>query len=72
MPVKYQPDYIYLRHINTKRVHIFTIVQLICMIIMWIFKSIKAISICFPLMVSLIRKRGKSLMEHLLCITVTS
>ena len=51
MPAKYQPDYVYLRHVPIKRVHIFTIIQIVSMIIMWTLKSIKAVSITFPLMV---------------------
>ena len=27
MPIKYQPDYIFLRHVRTRRVHFFTIIQ---------------------------------------------
>lgn len=27
MPVKYQPDYVYLRYVRTKRVHLFTSLQ---------------------------------------------
>ena len=51
MPVKTQPDYIYLRHVPTKRVYIFTAIQLLGMTIMWLFKSFKKVSILFPPMV---------------------
>ena len=51
MPEKYQPDYVYLRHVRTRRVHMFTIIQLTCLILLWIIKSIKSISILFPIMV---------------------
>ena len=27
MPVKYQPDHVYLRHVPLKKVHLFTIIQ---------------------------------------------
>lgn len=50
MPAKYQPNYVYLRHVQTSRVHLFTAIQLICMIVMWIIKSVKTTSIAFPLM----------------------
>ncbi|KAL4222173.1 Sodium bicarbonate cotransporter 3 [Mactra antiquata] len=50
-PVKYQPDLTYLRHVQLYRVHIFTIVQICCLGILWAVKSIKLISIGFPLMV---------------------
>ncbi|KAK6166324.1 hypothetical protein SNE40_023048 [Patella caerulea] len=51
MPVKYQPDHRYLRHVPLWRVHIFTLVQLVCLIALWVVKSIKSISIGFPLLV---------------------
>jgi len=51
MPVKYQPDYIYLRHCKLRRVHVFTFIQFICFVSMWMVKSIKTTSITFPLMV---------------------
>ena len=55
MPVKYQPDYIYLRHVQTSRVHYFTLIQITCSAVMWAVKSIKATSIAFPLMVGYCR-----------------
>ena len=51
MPPKYQPDYIYLRTVPLRRVHMFTAVQLACLIVLWVVKTIKSISIIFPLMV---------------------
>ncbi|CAF0834824.1 unnamed protein product [Adineta ricciae] len=51
MPEKYQPDYVYLRHVRTRRVHMFTFIQLSCLALLWIIKSIKKISILFPIMV---------------------
>lgn len=52
MPEKYQPDFVYLRHVRTTRVHIFTLIQIACMALMWVIKSIKAVSIAFPVTVS--------------------
>jgi hypothetical protein len=51
MPEKYQPDYVYLRYVRTRRVHMFTLIQLTCLISLWVIKSIKSISILFPIMV---------------------
>jgi len=51
MPEKYQPDYVYLRYVRTRRVHMFTLIQLTCLILLWVIKSIKSISILFPIMV---------------------
>lgn len=50
MPAKYQPDYTFLRHVQTLKVHAFTIVQIVCFVLMWVVKQVKAISIAFPLM----------------------
>lgn len=52
MPAKYQPDYMFLRHVPIGRVHRFTFIQLFCLALLWTVKTIKAISIVFPLMVS--------------------
>ncbi|XP_070211045.1 electrogenic sodium bicarbonate cotransporter 1-like isoform X2 [Littorina saxatilis] len=51
MPVKYQPDYIYLRHVPLWRVHLYTFIQMLCLAGLWVVKSIKSISIVFPLLV---------------------
>lgn len=50
-PVKYQPDLSYLRHVQLYKVHIFTFLQVCCLGILWAVKSIKIISIGFPIMV---------------------
>lgn len=51
MPEKYQPDYVYLRYVRTSRVHLFTMIQISCLVLLWVIKSIKSISILFPIMV---------------------
>ncbi|XP_033761827.1 sodium bicarbonate cotransporter 3-like isoform X1 [Pecten maximus] len=50
-PVKYQPDLPYIRHVPLWRIHMFTIIQILCLVILWVVKTIKAISIGFPLLV---------------------
>ncbi|XP_074604293.1 na[+]-driven anion exchanger 1 isoform X2 [Brevipalpus obovatus] len=50
MPQKYQPDYMFLRHVPTPRVHLFTAIQLVCFALLWIIKSYHRTSILFPLM----------------------
>jgi len=54
MPVKYQPDYIYLRHVKLLRIHLFTLIQFICFVVMWVIKTVKETSITFPVMVSVV------------------
>ncbi|CAF0855369.1 unnamed protein product [Brachionus calyciflorus] len=51
MPEKHQPDYIFLRHVRTFKVHIFTIIQISCLAMLFIIKMNKTISILFPIMV---------------------
>ena len=54
MPVKHQPDYLYLRHVPLKKVHLFTAIQFGSLAALWIIKSTPA-SLIFPLMVSIIK-----------------
>lgn len=61
MPVKYQPDYMFLRQVPLKKVHIFTIIQLICLIALWVIKSFSLTSILFPLMV---RNKAQKKIKH--------
>ncbi|KAM4892840.1 anion exchange protein 4 [Sylvia borin] len=49
MPAKHQPDLVYLRHVPLRRVHLFTIIQLLCLALLWILKSTAA-AIIFPVM----------------------
>nr|DBA30752.1 TPA: hypothetical protein GDO54_006700 [Pyxicephalus adspersus] len=49
IPPKHQPDLIYLRHVPLRKVHLFTLIQIICLIILWVLKSTEA-AIIFPLM----------------------
>uniref|UniRef100_A0A8C6X3J4 Anion exchange protein n=1 Tax=Naja naja TaxID=35670 RepID=A0A8C6X3J4_NAJNA len=50
MPTKHQPDFIYLRHVPLRKVHLFTMIQLTCLIILWVVKASPA-AIIFPMMV---------------------
>uniref|UniRef100_A0A672V804 Anion exchange protein n=1 Tax=Strigops habroptila TaxID=2489341 RepID=A0A672V804_STRHB len=49
MPAKHQPDLAYLRHVPLRRVHLFTIIQLLCLALLWVVKSTVA-AIIFPVM----------------------
>uniref|UniRef100_A0A8C4UTZ1 Anion exchange protein n=1 Tax=Falco tinnunculus TaxID=100819 RepID=A0A8C4UTZ1_FALTI len=49
MPAKHQPDLAYLRHVPLRRVHLFTIIQLLCLALLWVLKSTVA-AIIFPVM----------------------
>ncbi|MEQ2218389.1 hypothetical protein XENOCAPTIV_002482 [Xenoophorus captivus] len=51
MPAKHQPDLIYLRYVPLWKVHVFTLVQLSCLIILWAIKVSPA-AVIFPMMVS--------------------
>ncbi|KRG03365.1 sodium bicarbonate cotransporter 3 isoform X10 [Drosophila mojavensis] len=61
MPAKYQPDYMFLRQVPIKRVHLFTAIQLACLIILWLIKSFSQTSILFPLMLVVMIGIRKSL-----------
>lgn len=51
MPPKHQPDFSFLRHVPLRRVHLFTLVQMVCLAVLWILKS-TFLAIIFPVMVS--------------------
>nr|XP_032807289.1 sodium bicarbonate cotransporter 3-like isoform X11 [Petromyzon marinus] len=50
MPAKHQPDFIYLRHVPLRKVHLFTAVQFTCLVLLWVIKASPA-AIVFPMMV---------------------
>ncbi|KAG8454210.1 hypothetical protein GDO86_000738 [Hymenochirus boettgeri] len=50
MPAKHQPDFIYLRHVPLRRVHLFTFIQILCLALLWVLKSTVA-AIIFPVMI---------------------
>ncbi|NXG22017.1 S4A4 protein, partial [Grallaria varia] len=50
IPAKHQPDLAYLRHVPLRRVHLYTIAQLLCLALLWVLKSTTA-AIIFPVMV---------------------
>lgn len=52
IPDKYKPDEPYVRHIPNRRLHLYTLVQIIMLFILCVFKVVTQISIIFPIMVS--------------------
>ena len=54
MPAKFQPDQIYLRKVPIARVHLFTGIQLLCLVGLWGIKEYKATSMLFPVMVGFV------------------
>ena len=46
-----QSDLVFLRHVRLSRVHLFTFIQIFCLVGLFLFKINKSISITFPLMV---------------------
>uniref|UniRef100_A0A087XI23 Anion exchange protein n=1 Tax=Poecilia formosa TaxID=48698 RepID=A0A087XI23_POEFO len=50
MPSKHQPDFSYLRHVPLRRVHLFTLIQIICLAVLWVLKS-TFLAIIFPVMI---------------------
>ncbi|XP_063998029.1 electroneutral sodium bicarbonate exchanger 1-like [Pogoniulus pusillus] len=49
MPAKHQPDCIYLRHVPLRKVHLFTLIQSICLVLLWAIKMTPA-AIIFPML----------------------
>uniref|UniRef100_A0AAQ4Q4J3 Anion exchange protein n=1 Tax=Gasterosteus aculeatus aculeatus TaxID=481459 RepID=A0AAQ4Q4J3_GASAC len=50
MPSKHQPDFPYLRHVPLRKVHLFTLVQIACLAVLWTLKS-TFLAIIFPVMI---------------------
>uniref|UniRef100_A0A8C5WFK3 Anion exchange protein n=1 Tax=Leptobrachium leishanense TaxID=445787 RepID=A0A8C5WFK3_9ANUR len=50
MPAKHQPDLIYLRYVPLWKVHVFTVIQLTCLVVLWVIKATAA-AVVFPMMV---------------------
>ncbi|KAM6968124.1 sodium bicarbonate cotransporter 3-like [Aplochiton taeniatus] len=50
MPAKHQPDLIYLRYVPLWKVHLFTLVQITCLVLLWVTKA-SAAAVVFPMMV---------------------
>ncbi|XP_073486375.1 sodium bicarbonate cotransporter 3 isoform X7 [Aquarana catesbeiana] len=50
MPAKHQPDLIYLRYVPLWKVHVFTVIQLTCLVLLWVIKVSQA-AVVFPMMV---------------------
>lgn len=67
MPAKHQPDFAFLRHVPLRRVHLFTLVQVTCLAVLWILKSTMA-AIIFPVMVSI---SEKGIMRTHICLRCT-
>ncbi|XP_050362144.1 electroneutral sodium bicarbonate exchanger 1 isoform X4 [Nymphalis io] len=61
MPQKYQPDHMFLRQVPIRRVHVFTAIQLTCLVCLWVIKSFSMTSILFPLMLVVMIGIRKSL-----------
>lgn len=54
MPKKYQPEYSFLKKIPLKRVNLFSFIQVLCFIVLWLIQEFKAVSILFPIMLVII------------------
>ncbi len=51
IPNKYKPDYQYLRQIPNRRIHAYTLFQVMFLLLLCVFKLVSQISIVFPIMV---------------------
>lgn len=49
IPVESHPQTSYVRNTPTWKMHLYTLIQILCLALLWLIKSVKAISIAFPL-----------------------
>ena len=52
VPNKYKPDCKYFRHIPTHRIHAFTIIQIVFLLLLIVFQVVAELKVVFPLIVS--------------------
>ncbi|XP_078280960.1 anion exchange protein 2-like isoform X2 [Rhinoraja longicauda] len=52
IPPKYHPDLGYVRKVRTRRMHIFTVIQLLCIVILWVVNKSR-LSLAFPFLLIL-------------------
>ena len=67
MPTKYQPNFTFLKFVQLRRVHLFTVVQVVSLLILWAVKSYNKTSIAFPVMlvvICVIRKMIECIFTH--------
>lgn len=50
-PQKFHPDYPYLRKVKLKAVHMFTLVQLVCLAVLYVIKSLEVTALGFGLLI---------------------
>ena len=48
IPHKHQPDYVFLKYVPLRRVHMFTLIQLLSLVGLWVVKNNPSTSISFP------------------------
>merc|ERR1712130_725550 len=67
MPTKFQPNFFYLKFVQLSRVHLFTMIQILTMAVLWGIKSYNKTSIAFPVMlvvICIIRKVIECIFSH--------
>ena len=53
IPHKHQPDYVFLKYVPLRRVHMFTLIQLLSLVGLWVVKNNPSTSISFPVRILL-------------------
>ena len=51
IPHKHQPDYVFLKYVPLMRVHMFTLIQLLSLVSLWVIKNNPSTSIAFPVQI---------------------
>ncbi len=54
MPKKYQPDFSFIKKLPLKRVNLFSLIQVLCFMVLWLIQEFQAVSILFPIMLVII------------------
>ena len=54
MPKKYQPDFSFIKKLPLKRVNRFSLIQVLCFMVLWLIQEFQAVSILFPIMLVII------------------
>ena len=64
MPVKHHPDVGYVRRVRTWKMNLFTALQLICLVLLWLIKSTKA-ALAFPFLLILMVPVRRHLLKYI-------
>ena len=69
IPHKHQPDYVFLKYVPLRRVHMFTLVQLLSLVGLWVIKNNPSTAISFPVRIlSILRISSERILHPSTCL----